>query len=180
MNAAPFTHLTSALAIAALACSGQQQAPAEPTEPPAAAAPSAEPEAKAPEPAAEAAKPAAEVSDKAEDPSFEMQLSPVGTYAAGKLGTAQLSLKPRGEYHINQEYPISIDLKGSDGMTLPKQTLGKDEAASFGDKEAKFDVPFSCEKAGEHRIEALVKFAVCTPETCVPDERTLALNVAVD
>jgi hypothetical protein len=29
-------------------------------------------------------------------------------------------------------------------------------------------------------VSALVKFAVCTPETCVPDERTLALALAVE
>jgi hypothetical protein len=41
-------------------------------------------------------------------------------------------------------------------------------------------VPFTAKAAGDHKILANVKFAVCTDENCVPDERDLALAVAVN
>ncbi|MGD8860180.1 MAG: protein-disulfide reductase DsbD family protein [Myxococcales bacterium] len=121
----------------------------------------------------------AEPTDKVEDPSFALTLSPVGEYEAGKLGSLAVSLEPRGEYHINQDYPMSIELTGPEGVSFPKPKLDKPDAAQFDDKVARFDVPFTAAAAGEHQIQAKVKFAVCTPETCVPDERTLALAVAV-
>jgi hypothetical protein len=40
-------------------------------------------------------------------------------------------------------------------------------------------VPFTPSAVGTHRVEAKVSFAVCTPETCVPDTRTLSLALPV-
>ena len=155
-----------------IACGGQETPAATPE--PAPAPPTAEP-AKPAEPPA----PAAPLSDKAEDPSFELAVAPVGTYASGKPGSVAVTLKPRGVYHINQDYPMSVALKAPAGITLAKGELAKSEAAEFTEQLARFDVPVTPTAAGTHKLEAHVKFAVCTPETCVPDERTLALSLTV-
>jgi hypothetical protein len=152
---------------------------AEPAAPAAAAEPAAP---AAPTPAAPAAPtpaPAAAATDKVEEPSFELALKPTGPYAPGKVQSFAVSLKPRGEYHVNQDYPFSVSLTGQ-GVTFPKAELGKPDAAKFDDHSIELDVPFSAAAAGKHSVSALVKFAVCTPETCVPDERTLALALAVE
>jgi len=149
-----------------------------PTSAPPAAAPAAP--APAPAPAAPAAAAAPVVlSDRVDDPGFELALVPSGPYSTGKLGTFAVALKPRGVYHVNQEYPMSITLKGDDALSFPKAELQKSDAAAFDEKAARFDVPFTAQKTGDHRVEARVRFAVCTPENCMPDERTLALTVAV-
>ena len=146
---------------------------------PAPAAPAANPPAAAaPPPAAPAAAPAA-LSNRVDDPSFELLASASGPYAAGKLASFALSLTPRGEFHVNQDYPLSISLHGDDALSFPKSELAKADAAKFGEKLARFDVPFTPAKAGDHRVEAKVRFAVCTKENCVPDERTLALMLPV-
>jgi hypothetical protein len=120
------------------------------------------------------------VSDRVEDPTFELTLKPSGPYAAGKVSSFAVSLKPRGVYHVNQDYPFSVSLTAPAGVTLPKAELAKADAAEFTDNGVRVDVPFTASAAGSHAITANVKFAVCTPETCVPDERTLALAVAVE
>ena len=122
----------------------------------------------APAPAAPAAAPAAAPSDT------------VGTYASGKLGSVAISLTPRGVYHVNQDYPISVALSGDPALQFPKPQMGKAESAEFSEKVARFDVPVTPQAAGKHALTAKVKFAVCTPENCVPDERTLALALAVE
>ncbi len=157
------------------ACGGQDRAAA-----PEAPAPTPVAEAPKPAPAAEAPKPAAAVSDRVEDPTFELTLKPSGPYAAGKVSSFAVSLKPRGVYHVNQDYPFSVSLTAPAGVTLPKAELAKADAAEFTDNGVRVDVPFTASAAGSHAITANVKFAVCTPETCVPDERTLALAVAVE
>jgi hypothetical protein len=160
------------------ACGGGAPA-AEPA--PAAEAPLAEaPKPAAPAPSAEAPKPAAPVGDRVDDPTFELALKPTGPYAAGKVSSFAVSLKPKGEYHVNQDYPFSVSLTAPAGVTLPKAELAKPDAAEFTDHGVRVDVPFTATSAGSHAITANVKFAVCTPETCVPDERTLALAVAVE
>lgn len=162
-----------------VACGGgnKSEGAETPAAPPAAPAPAA-----APKPAAEPVQPqaaAAAPTDRVDDPSFELAAKPAGPYSAGKLGSFAISLTPRGSYHVNPDYPLSVSLKAEGGVSLPKSELAKSDAATFGEKLARFDVPFTADKAGAHRVEAKVRFAVCTPENCVPDERTLALNLAV-
>jgi hypothetical protein len=161
------------LALAACGSSGGGSG-GQPAAPPAAPAPAA------PAPAAPAPTAAAAPTDKVEDPTFVLAATPVGSYAAGKLGSVAISLTPRGEYHVNEDYPISVALSGDPALQFPKPQLGKSETAEFSEKVARFDVPVTPQSAGKHSLTAKVKFAVCTPENCVPDERTLALALAVE
>jgi hypothetical protein len=170
----PYPLIVFVLIVLALAACGSKQGPAEsaPEPTPAAPAPLAKPAA----PAAD--KPEGPLSDKAEDPTFELALVSTGPYAAGKPASFSVSLKPRGDYHVNEDYPFSVTLEGQ-AMTLPKTELGKADAAEFTENGVRLDVPFTASETGECSVKANVKFAVCTPETCVPDERTLALALTV-
>jgi hypothetical protein len=131
-----------------------------------------------PEKAAPAKAPAP-ATDRVEDPSFELAAVPGGPYAVGQLGSFAVSLKPRGEYHINQDYPITITVRPQAEVNLPRSEFKKADAAVFGEQLARFDVPLTPQQKGAQRLEANVRFAVCTPETCIPDERTLALVLTV-
>jgi hypothetical protein len=113
-----------------------------------------------------------------EDNTFKLSLVSEPEYSAGSAATLKVVLEARGNYHVNQDYPIKIDLKAPAGVTLPKSSLGKPDAAEFGEKIARFEVPFTA-TAGAHELSADVDFAVCTPETCVPDQRKLAIKLAV-
>lgn len=116
----------------------------------------------------------------AEDPTYELRATAAGPYTAGSEASFQIQLTPRGEYHVNQDFPMEIALSGPDGVTLPGDTLGNGDAAEFTEETARFDVPFTAAAAGEHTVTAEVDFAVCTPQACFPEHRTLALAVAVN
>jgi glucose/arabinose dehydrogenase len=135
----------------------------------------------APAPAAAPAKaPAAPQSPpgpSVEDSTFKLSLVSEPEYTAGSPSKLKLVLEARGNYHVNQDYPIKVDLTAA-GVTLPKPSLGKPDAAEFGEKIARFEVPFTA-PAGAHELSADVDFAVCTPETCVPDQRKVAIKLAV-
>jgi hypothetical protein len=120
-----------------------------------------------------------EVGPVAEDPTFELRAEAQGPYAAGEQGSFEIRLTPRGEYHVNQEFPMNVALSGPDGVELPSADLGNDDADEFTEERARFSVPFTAASAGEHRVTAEVDFAVCTPEACMPDRRTLALVLPV-
>lgn len=173
------SNLTSLLSLIAcllvLACSSSEQAapaetPAEKVAPPA-VAPTDPPPAPPAEPKA--------VGPSVEDPTFTLSAVAAGPYTANTLGHFVLSLTPKGEYHVNEEYPIAITMSAPTGVTLAKTELAKDDAAEFSAKTARFDVPVTPTQAGEHHVTAKVSFAVCTPENCVPDERTLDLALLV-
>ncbi|MFI5306170.1 MAG: hypothetical protein ACHQ53_02395 [Polyangiales bacterium] len=168
--------LVMVVVLGSAACGGGGGTPSAAAPEPAPAPAATQPPKAAPTPAPAAA---AAPSDRVDDPSFELAALPAGPYAAGKLGSFAVSLKPRGVYHVNQEYPMSVSVHGDDGVSFPKADLAKSDAAAFGEKAARFEVPFTAAKAGDHKVEAKVRFAVCTPENCVPDERTLALMLPV-
>jgi hypothetical protein len=115
-----------------------------------------------------------------EEASFALRLAEAGPYKAGELGRVVLQIEPRGKFHINQEYPVEIALSGTADTSFPKATLMRPDAAEFGEKKARFEVPFTAKTTGDHKLLANVKFAVCTDENCVPDERNLALALAVN
>jgi hypothetical protein len=149
-----------------LASQGGCSKPEPPKAEPAAAAPAAAPQpASAPQPSVE-------------DNTFKLALVSEPEYTAGAPGKLQLLLEAKGGYHVNQDYPIRVDLKAPAGVKLAKPSLAKPDAAEFGEHKARFDVPFSADK-GSHQLSAEVDFAVCTPETCVPDQRTLAVSLSV-
>ena len=149
---------------------------------PAAEPPPAQPTVPAPSPVpavAPLAAPSAAPSS-IEEASFALRLSEAGPYKVGELGRVVLSIEPRGKFHINQEYPVEIAVSATGDAKFPKATLMKPDAAEFGDKKARFEVPFTAQAAGDQKLLANVKFAVCTDENCVPDERNLALALAVN
>ncbi len=121
----------------------------------------------------------AEAGAVAEDPTFELRATATGPYTAGERGTFAIVLTPRGGYHVNQGFPTSVRPCAGDGVTLPNAELGNDDAAERTEQRARFLVPFTASEAGEHRVSAVVDFAVCTPETCMPDQRTVAVLLPV-
>jgi hypothetical protein len=130
-------------------------------------------------PVAVAAVPKGAAPSSIEDAAFTLQLAEAGPYKAGELARFVVKLEPHGVFHVNQEYPIEIALKGDADTNFPKASLTRADASQFDEKSARFDVPFTAQAAGDHKLLANIKFAVCTAENCVPDERDLALVVAV-
>jgi len=156
-----FNPLAMSLVLAACA-GGEESAPA-------AEAPKAEKA--APAPAAAAAEQATPEGPSVDDTTFVLALSRKSPEAL------ELRLEGRGGYHVNQDYPFKVELSGSEGVTLPKASFGKDDAAEFSEERARLEVPVEVAE-GAQEVTAKVRFAVCTEETCVPDKRTLKLALA--
>lgn len=114
------------------------------------------------------------------DTGFELRGTTAGPYHAGQLGSFGVTLTANGEYHVNEEYPIRITVRAPEGLAFPKTTLERADAAEFTLAKARFEVPFTPSAAGERRVEVQVDFAICTPQNCMPDQRTLALALPIE
>jgi hypothetical protein len=136
------------------------------------------PTANAAAPAAAAPQPTAPAGPTIEENIFRLAFEGAAPYTAGQPGGLKVVIEPRGGYHINQDYPVRVDLKAPAAVKLAKPSLGKGDAATFGEKNAAFDVGFTADK-GSHDLSATVDFAVCTAETCVPEQRTIAIALNV-
>jgi hypothetical protein len=105
--------------------------------------------------------------------------SPPDGAAAGTEGTAQVVLNATGGYHLNKDYPTSLELTAPDGVEITKVKMTSADAASFEEKVATWDVKFTAKAAGEKKFGAKFKFAVCTETTCDPKKEMLGWVVAV-
>jgi hypothetical protein len=161
-------------AVVYTACSGESSSSGGAT----AATP--EPRPPAVQPPGACSSPSAGQTDSITDPSFELRASTTGAYAPGVAGSFGVLLAAQGGYHVNQDYPIQITLRGPAEVGLARTELGREQAAEFGEPRARFDVPFTATAAGQHRVLADVDFAVCTEENCMPDCRTIALVLPVE
>ena len=127
--------------------------------------------------------------DKADEPagptietgSFLLAVAPAQPkYAAGKAGEVEIALEGRGEWHVNQEYPIRVDLKAAPGVTIPKAELVKDDAKEFGEEKVRFLAAVEPSAAGKHEVTCDVSFAMCTEENCILEKRTVAMELEVE
>lgn len=111
--------------------------------------------------------------------SYVVELRPAESYTTGELGQLAIHLSGQGEWHLNQDFPFSVEVSHDAEVTVPKARLGKDDAAEFADEAARVDIPLTPTAAGEHPVSAVVSFAVCNPESCVPHTETVGVRLAV-
>lgn len=89
-----------------------------------------------------------------------------------------LVLEGRGGYHINLEYPLYVELAGS-AAELEKNALRSVDASELSETRARFATRVRWTAAGQRWVAARVRFAMCTPDTCVPHEETVAIVLHV-
>ena len=131
------------------------------------------------EPAEETAAVDEDAPARAESESYVVEVRPADTYHTGELGQFEVVVRGNGGWHLNQDFPFSVRVAHADTLSLPKERLGKDDAAEFGDDAAQLDVPFTPSAAGEHAVSANVDFAVCDPQSCVPHTVVVGARLAV-
>jgi len=127
-----------------------------------------------------AVEPPAEPTEVVREAAFELRASSSGPYRVGEVGQFAVTLTPRGVWHVNQEFPTTVEVTPPAAIVVPKPALEREDAAELTEQRARFDVSFTPAAAGQHRVTAEVSFAVCTEENCIPDQRTLAVSLPVE
>ena len=140
---------------------------------PVAAAPAAQ--AAAPQAPPAAAEPAAG-SARVDEANFTINITPSGSYAAGKAGEAQIVLDAKPPFHVNEKYPYKFKLKDAPGLTFANAVVGKDNV-KLETQRATMSVPFTVKDAGKHTLAGQFSFSVCTEDKCLMEKRDLALSL---
>jgi hypothetical protein len=99
--------------------------------------------------------------------------------AVGATGTASLTIKVKGGWHVNGEAPISVALTPPAGLSVPKSKLTRADLAASTKDTARFDIPVSATEPGKKTINAEAHFVICQEQACKPVKETLALAVDV-
>jgi hypothetical protein len=116
---------------------------------------------------------------KAEGANYTAEMVAAGAYKAGAQGTVQVMIVPKGEYHINPEYPYKFKANApSEGLTYPKPSLQRSDG-KFEEKRGTFQVPFVAAKAGKATVGGTLNLSVCSAANCIVEKVPLELVVEV-
>jgi hypothetical protein len=99
--------------------------------------------------------------------------------ASGKAGektTAIVTVKAKGAYHMNKEYPHKLLLTAPEGVTIEKAKLVVGDA-KLSENELVFKVVATAAAPGKKTIDGELKFATCTETTCVQSVEKVAIQV---
>jgi hypothetical protein len=99
--------------------------------------------------------------------------------AVGTTGTASLTIKVKGGWHVNDEAPISVALTAPAGVTVKKAKLTRADLAASSKESARFDIPVSATEAGKKTIGAEAHFVLCQEQACKPVKETVTLAIEV-
>ena len=110
--------------------------------------------------------------------------------AEGKVGselTANITVTPSSEFHVNTDFPTKITLAPPDGVKLMKteytaggSSKSQGDASTFSEKAMAFAVKATADKPGSYEITGTFKFAVCKVDQCFPKKQPITITVAAN
>jgi len=110
---------------------------------------------------------------------YDLVLRPMGTYSAGKPGSAEIEVSAKGGYHCNDNYPYKFKVAESPGVTFAAPVFTKD-ALKLETGKATMKVDFTPASKGEKTLEGAFSFSLCSADRCLVEKRDLSLKIAVD
>jgi hypothetical protein len=84
----------------------------------------------------------------------------------------RIEIKPAKGLHLNQEFPVSLELTGTQ-VKPAKDKLAKADAQTFKEDGAVFVFKATPQAAGACELKVALRFAVCTDHDCFPVKDTL-------
>ena len=129
----------------------------------------------APAPSKDAKQVTASKSDKDQ---YTVELRAAGACKAGSECKVEVSLKSKGEFHINDKYPIKFKGREGQGLSYTKAVVPRDDG-KFAQKEGTLPIGFTPAKAGKAQVAGTFSFSVCTDANCLMEKVDLDLDVDV-
>lgn len=117
---------------------------------------------------------------KVEDAVYTVEMKPTGTYKAGQEGVVEVAILSKGDYHINDKYPLKFKVAepAAEGVSYPKPLL-KREDGKFEETKGVLKVPFVAAKAGKAKVAGVLSFSICSAANCLMQKQELEAIVDV-
>lgn len=115
---------------------------------------------------------------KAETDTYAVQILSVGTYTVGKEGFVEITIVPKGSFHINAQYPTKFKTVDPppENVAYSKTTFVRADG-KFTETLGVFKVPFTVKTAGKATVGGKLGFSVCSDANCIMDKVDLELTV---
>jgi hypothetical protein len=117
---------------------------------------------------------------KVDDAVYSLEMKPTGTYKVGQEGLVEVMLVSKGDYHINDKYPIKFKLAdpAPAGVSFPKPILKREDGV-FEEKKGLLKVPFVAANKGQTKVAGVLSFSMCSTGNCLMQKQELEALVDV-
>jgi hypothetical protein len=109
---------------------------------------------------------------------FDLKIDSKAAKVSAKA-VAKVVITPKGEFHVNTDFPAKLKITGPSDVKIEKATLTVKDAAKLTKDVAEFDIAFTAETPGKKVFTGEVKFAVCTATDCLPQTQKIEFTVDV-
>ena len=116
---------------------------------------------------------------KVSQSNYSVEIREAGAIKANAAAAVEVTLVPMGGYIVNGKYATKLTMTAPAGVTLPKSTMTKTDATTFGDKKVVFKVPFTATAVGKKELKAVLQFSMTLASTVVVQKEQLSLMVDV-
>lgn len=117
---------------------------------------------------------------KIDNEQYLVEMKPAVSYKAGQEGTVEISIAPKGEYKINDKYPLKFKAaEAADSSVKYTKPLLKREDGVFEAKKGSLQVPFVASRSGKAKVSGVLSLSVCSEMNCIMDKVELELEVDV-
>lgn len=98
---------------------------------------------------------------------------------AGERTQVVVRVVPKEPWHMNLDFPTSLEVAPPSGVDVANASLKKADATALDENQAQFDVQFTAAEAGDKAFTGTFKFAVCQDDACAPVTENVEFKVAV-
>jgi hypothetical protein len=117
---------------------------------------------------------------KIDNEQYLVELKPVASYKAGQEGTVEIAIAAKGEYKINEKYPLKFKAsEPADGSVKFAKAVLKREDGTFETHKGSLKVAFTPSKSGKTTVSGVLSLSVCSEKNCMMDKVELETTVDV-
>lgn len=110
---------------------------------------------------------------------FTVEVERPATLDVGAAGVATVTLTTHEPWHVNLDYPTSLELTSPQSLEVAQRVFEKHHARRLDDQGFEYEVAFTPTSAGEQRVKGRLAFAVCEEDACVAVKHDINFVVAV-
>jgi hypothetical protein len=122
---------------------------------------------------------AACTSAHADDPGYELRLTPETTIALDTTAAISVALVPSAGRTVSAAGPVRVAIEAPDAIGVPRRRFARKDAADPAADAPRFDVKLKARAAGDHTVTVDVRFWLCGRRVCRPIATTRTMVVHV-
>lgn len=123
--------------------------------------------------------PAQEAAPSFHETNFDLEMAAKGPYKSGQQGEVDVILVSKGNFHVNDKYPIKLKLAPNSAIKYPAPVVTKDQV-TLERTRAVMKVVLTPTSGGKQRVAGEFAFSICTDDVCLMEKRDLEQAIDVD